>query len=85
MRTFLNDDGTVGVAVKDDGDIVSVFKNKKNKSKDAVSSILLTALENGGTKLDNYDGVLSKMYLNHGFIPVARTAFVDEYAPSDWN
>lgn len=85
MRTFLNDDGTVGVAVKDDGDIVSVFKNRKNGSVDAVSSILLTALENGGTKLDNYDGVLSKMYLNHGFIPVARTAFVDEYAPSDWN
>lgn len=85
MRTFLNDDGTVGVAVKDDGDIVSVFKNKENKSKGAMSSIILTALENGGTKLDNYDGVLSKMYLNHGFIPVARTAFVDEYAPSDWN
>ena len=34
MRTFLNDDGTVGVAVKDDGDIVSVFKdNKKTKAK----------------------------------------------------
>lgn len=85
MRTFLNDDGTVGVAVKDDGDIVSVFKNKKNESTNAVSSILLTALENGGTKLDNYNGKLSRMYLAHGFIPVARTAFVDEYAPSDWN
>ena len=85
MRTFLNDDGTVGVAVKDDGDIVSVFKNRKNKSRGAVSSILLTALENGGTKLDNYNGELSRMYLAHGFIPVARTAFVDEYAPSDWN
>nr|DAH46870.1 MAG TPA: hypothetical protein [Caudoviricetes sp.] len=85
MRTFLNDDGTVGVAVKNDGDIVSVFKNKKNESKDAVSSILLTALENGGAKLDNYNGKLSRMYLAHGFIPVARTAFVDEYAPSDWN
>ena len=85
MRTFLNDDGTVGVAVKDDGDIVSVFKNKKNESTNAVSSILLTALENGGTKLDNYNGKLSRMYLAHGFIPVARTAFVDKYAPSDWN
>ena len=86
MRTFLNDDGTVGVAVKDDGDIVSVFKdNKKNKSKGAISSILLTAIENGGTKLDNYNGELSRMYLAHGFIPVARTAFIDEYAPSDWN
>lgn len=85
MRKFLNDDGTVGVAVKDDGDIVSVFKNRKNKSRGAVSSILLTALENGGTKLDNYNGELSRMYLAHGFIPVARTAFVDEYAPPDWN
>lgn len=86
MKMFLSDDNGVGVAVTKDGDIVSVFKNPNiSKSRKAVSSILLTAIDNGGVKLDNYNGGLSQMYLNHGFIPVARTAFVDEYAPSDWN
>ena len=86
MKMFLGDDNGVGVAVTKDGDIVSVFKNPNiSKSRKAVSSILLTAIDNGGVKLDNYNGELSRMYLAHGFIPVARTAFVDEYAPSDWN
>ena len=86
MKMFLSDDNGVGVAVTKDGDIVSVFKNPNiSKSRKAVSSILLTAIDNGGVKLDNYNGELSRMYLAHGFIPVARTAFVDEYAPSDWN
>ncbi len=86
IKMFLDDDNGVGVAVTKDGDIVSVFKNPNiSKSRKAVSSILLTAIDNGGVKLDNYNGGLSQMYLNHGFIPVARTAFVDEYAPSDWN
>lgn len=86
MKMFLSDDNSVGVAVTKDGDIVSVFKNPNvSKARKSVSSILLTAIDNGGVKLDNYNGGLSKMYLDHGFIPVARTAFVDEYAPSDWN
>lgn len=83
---FLSQDGNVGVAVTPDGDIVSVFKNPQGKVKGAVSSILLTALENGGVKLDNFGSKsLSTMYWNHGFIPVARTAFDPEFAPTDWN
>lgn len=82
---FLSEDGDTGVAVTPDGDIVSVFKNPNGKAKKAVHSILLTALENGGVKLDNFDGALSDMYWNHGFIPVARTSFDPEFAPTDWN
>lgn len=86
MQLFLDDTKGVGVAVTADGDIVSVFKNPNNShARGSVSSILLTALNNGGVKLDNFDGKLSDMYNDHGFIPVARTAFVDEYAPDDWN
>lgn len=82
---FLSEDGNTGVAVTPDGDIVSVFKNPNGKAKKAVHSILLTALENGGVKLDNFDGALSDMYWNHGFIPVVRTSFDPEFAPTDWN
>lgn len=87
MQTFMSADGGVGVAVKSDGDIVSVFKNpQKNQSKKSSTSILFTALENGGKKLDNFNSnVLSQIYLQHGFVPVARIAFNDDYAPDGWN
>ena len=85
MLLLTGDNGNVGVAVTPDGDIVSVFKNPESSAKGAVSSILLTAIENGGIKLDNFDGWLSDMYANHGFIPVSRCAFNREFAPSDWD
>lgn len=85
MLLLTGDNGNVGVAVTPDGDIVSVFKNPESLAKGAVSSILLTAIENGGIKLDNFNGKLSDMYAGHGFIPVSRCAFNREFAPSDWN
>lgn len=85
MLLLTGDNGNVGVAVTPDGDIVSVFKNPESSAKGAVSSILLTAIENGGIKLDNFNGQLSSFYGNHGFIPVSRCAFNREFAPSDWN
>lgn len=86
-QTFLSEDGGVGVAVTSDGDIVSVFKNpEKNQSKKASTSILFTALENGGKTLDNFNSAdLSDIYLQHGFVPVARIKFNDDYAPDGWN
>ena len=87
VKTFISPDGGVGVAVTNDGDIVSVFKNSRvSKRKNSVSSILFTALDNGGKKLDNFNSPeLSQMYLQHGFVPVARIAFNDDYAPDGWN
>ncbi len=85
MLLLTGDNGNVGVAVTPDGDIVSVFKNPESSAKGAVSSILLTAIENGGIKLDNFNGKLSDMYAGHGFIPVSRCAFNREFAPSDWD
>ena len=86
MNLYNDSTGTVGVAVTEDGNIVSVFKDANSPVKSAMTSILFTALSNGGVKLDNFNSpALSYMYAQHGFIPVARTAFVDEYAPDDWN
>ena len=86
MKLFLSEDNGAGIAVKADGDIVSVFRDtRKNKNKGAISSLLLTAIENGGNKLDNFHGELSQKYAAYGFIPVSRCAFNREFAPSDWN
>lgn len=86
---FLVNAGCAGCAVTKDGDIVSVFKNDDMAQKDDVEKIstalLLTAIENGGKKLDCFDGFLPKNYMKHGFIPVCKVPFNDEFAPDGWN
>lgn len=88
-RLFLVNAGCAGCAVTKDGDIVSVFKNDDMAKKDDVEKIsialLLTAIENGGKKLDCFDGFLPKNYMKHGFIPVCKVRFNDEFAPEGWN
>lgn len=86
MTLLTDSTGTTGAAVTKSGDIVSVFKDPRSPVKGAMTSILFSAIANGGKKLDNFNSsVLSNMYAQHGFVPVARTAFVDEFAPDDWN
>lgn len=85
MKTYLTEDGHSGVAVTEDGDIVSVFNNKlKSKINGGATQLLVTALDNGGKKLDNFAGRLSDIYEEHGFVPVAKTKFNSEFAPPDW-
>ncbi len=85
MKTFLSDNGKTGIAVKPDGDIVSVFNAPDSGHKGATNTLLPLAIENGGNKLDNYDGKLSLLYQKFGFIPVAKVKFDPQYAPDDWN
>lgn len=88
MRTFITPNGEAGFAVKDDGDIVSVFRNpaKADPNKKGVGiHILLLALQNGGKKLDCFDGFLPKLYAKVGMEPVAKLPFNREYAPEGWN
>lgn len=82
-RTFMSPDGMAGAAVKQDGDIVGVFKNSTDRRKGAVGDLIITALSNGGDKLDCYGMALGDKYTQLGFVPVARMDFNPEYA-TDW-
>lgn len=82
-RTFMSQDGMAGAAVKRDGDIVGVFKNSTDSRPGAVNDLIITALSNGGNKLDCYGMGLGKKYTQLGFVPVARMDFNPEYA-TDW-
>ena len=77
-KVFLSDDGSVGIAVKEDGDICGAF-NAGTKYKGAVSDMLITARANGGTKMDCYGKRLVNMYERSGFVPVARVKFDPTY------
>lgn len=65
----------------DNGDIISVCGSKR----DYVSGkqLLQKAVENGGTKLDSYDGN-DAFYKKCGFEPVSWCKWDDAYAPNDW-
>lgn len=71
--------------VKEDGDIVGVFKEAGSKAKRVADNILQKAVEMGGKKLDNFDNYLTKIYKRNGFRTVGRMAFSEEYAPEGWN
>lgn len=73
--TFMSADNMAGALVTADGDIEAVFKNPQSKAKQAATSLLITAVENGGRKLDCYGLDLVTQYNRRGFEAVARIPF----------
>lgn len=91
-KTFLNGDGTAGVAVERDGNIVGVFKNSSNRTRKAAQDLLLNAIAEGGDHLDCYvlqpevsQSNLGDIYAQLGFEPVAYLRFNREYADPSWD
>lgn len=85
-RTFMDEGGTIGFALTDDGDIEAVFKNKQlNKTPHAMDGVIPQAIADGGKKLDCYGEKLVSIYEDYGFVPVARVEFNEEHANPGWN
>ena len=84
VRTFMNDNGTVGVGIAPDGDIVAVFKNKNGGPPKALDTMMPIAIEQGRDRLDCYGEGLAKLYAKYGFEPVARVEFNKTYANEGW-
>lgn len=81
---FVTLDGTAGIAITKDNNIVSVFNGGQQKG--VLKTLMPVAIENGGRKLDNYNSdKLSAMYELYGFNPVSMTEFNEKFAPHDWD
>ncbi|MBS4163646.1 Uncharacterized protein PRO82_000949 [Candidatus Protochlamydia amoebophila] len=88
MTMFLSTDKSFGVAVKLNGDIVSVFKDAKKAPRGVVDILIPKALENEGTHLDCFNMPslpLPLMYAKHGLVPVAKVAFDPKEKPEGWD
>ncbi len=84
MRLFITLDGTAGIAITEDNNIVSVFNGGEKHG--VLKTLLPLAIEQGGRKLDNYNSPkLSAMYELYGFNPVSKVRFNSAFAPDDWN
>ena len=81
---FITKDGTAGIAITKDNNIVSIFNGGTKRG--VLKTLLPVAIENGGRKLDNYGSdKLSSMYELYGFNPVSKVKFNSKFAPDDWN
>lgn len=80
-KTFMSDDGMAGVLVTRDGDVEAVFKNPNSAYKRVSDDLIVTAIANGGTKLDCYGKHLAELYARYGFEPVAVVDYNAEYDP----
>jgi len=81
MRLFTTPDGGSGFAIKEDGDIVSVFSGGGGN----VHSMIQLAVQEGGRKLDAFDTVLPEIYGINGFKEVNRSSWNPDYAPENWD
>ena len=82
---YLAEDGRSGFAIKDKNELISVFSYGGVHAGDAM---VVKAVEQGARRLDCFDtgnGFLPRLYGRHGFQPVARVRWNDEYAPDDWD
>lgn len=73
MKCFLSADGKSGMAIKRDGDVVSLFSSGKGKN--AMGKLIPFAVANGGRKLDCYGGGLQNMYAKYGARATGRVQF----------
>ena len=80
VKTLTTQQGST-IAIKKNGDIISVCKNSKDVA--TGSDLLRQAVAMGGTKLDSFSGNYD-FYVRNGFEPVSWTPFNKEYAPHDW-
>lgn len=84
MRLFTTADGKAGFALHGD-DIVSLFAHRDSQDHRPGYSLLATAVNQGGRRLDCFDTVLPHIYAREGFVPVARLGWNDDYAPDGWD
>jgi hypothetical protein len=82
IKLFKVEGFNIGFAVKEDGDIILVHNNEKVGG---IGRLLIEkAVENGGTKLDHFDGFLTGFYRELGFILESNEQFNDDWTPEGW-
>ena len=80
-KMYITKNGST-VAIKPDGDIISVCANINGK-KDSTRALLEFATKNGGTKFDSYSGNYG-VYRYFGFEPRSWCEGVYEFYPDSW-
>lgn len=85
MKTYLTRSGNAGVAIKRNGDVVSLFAKGGSRN---MAKLIPFAVANGGRKLDAFakriPTGLQNQYARFGAKATGRVDFNTEYAPNLW-
>lgn len=85
MKLYLTRSGNAGVAIKKDGDVVSLFAKGGARN---MAKLIPFAVANGGRKLDAFAKRertgLQNQYARFGARATGRVDFDPEYAPNLW-
>lgn len=88
VQTFELRDYEIGYALKPmqngDVDIISVHNNEPGIG-GIGKELIQSAIRNGGTTLDHFDGFLSNLYGSMGFKEYDRYNWDEQYAPKNWD
>ena len=89
-KCYITADGKSGVAVTEDGDIISLFSSSDSKTEGRrMEKLIAWAIANGGRKCDCFangtDGGLVSLYALFGGKPISQTPFNEEFAPEGWD
>ncbi len=83
MRLFLTPDGKAGIALKPNGDMVSVFTHREQKNSlggKTANALITLAINEGAVKADCYGYFLVQLYGKHGFRAIAKDTFNAAFA-----
>ena len=83
FRIYLAQDRSAGYAIDPSGELVNLFNHG---SKPGLGKRLVkAAIRAGATKLNCFDGFLTRYYHQLGFRETERIPFEDRYAPAAWD
>ena len=82
---FMSENGYSGAVVTADGDIEAVFHIPGDGMKRTSYQSVITAIDNGGVKLDCFGEKLARNYNGLGFEAVSSTPFSKEAMPDGWD
>jgi hypothetical protein len=82
---FVSKNRDATVAVKPDGDIVSVAKVAGSQEKGWAQRAIQIAIKHGGDHLDCFETQLPELYAAAGMRPVARLKFNRDFVPPNWD
>jgi len=82
-QLFTTQDGTAGFAISPKGELSSVI-SQRGTNLGFSDAAVTAAVQNGATWLNAFDTVLPQKYARHGFKPVARLKFDEQFARSEW-
>jgi len=81
VKTYLSETGTSGYALTKDKDLISVFSLERGQGTIAIKS----AIAKGAKTLDCFDGPLTKIYKEVGFVEYKRLPWDEQYKPLGWS